>query len=392
MIRLRQLLIDCGVSQKAFSEELGHSYVYIRNVLIKGILPLLPKKRTEFIQNINAWVESDPRALKWLEENNLPPSSVWQKDENQEGYYRKKAVNMHAMIPGDPLIINPRKDIEMILVSTMKHFKLFKNPFLNDVTSRKDIYLSAEHRFLKEMMLDAAKYGGFVAVVGGVGSGKSIMRKAVAEQLMSDGIKVVFPLIIDKSRVSPSSLIDAIIMDISDEVPKRSLEQKTRQAVRLLKARSENSMRQVLMIEEAHTIDKRAFKALKQIYELEAGFEKLVGIILIGQPELLKKLDEVGNADIREVIRRITTAEIEGLGKDVQPYLELKFTRVGKKVTEVFDNDVYEAINKRLERVRGRKTMNRSFPLSVNNLVSRGMNMAAQMGEVKVTADLIMNC
>jgi type II secretory pathway predicted ATPase ExeA len=317
---------------------------------------------------------------------------VWQKDENQEGYYRKKAVNMHAMIPGDPLIINPRKDIEMILVSTMKHFKLFKNPFLNDVTSRKDIYLSAEHRFLKEMMLDAAKYGGFVAVVGGVGSGKSIMRKAVAEQLMSDGIKVVFPLIIDKSRVSPSSLIDAIIMDISDEVPKRSLEQKTRQAVRLLKARSENSMRQVLMIEEAHTIDKRAFKALKQIYELEAGFEKLVGIILIGQPELLKKLDEVGNADIREVIRRITTAEIEGLGKDVQPYLELKFTRVGKKVTEVFDNDVYEAINKRLERVRGRKTMNRSFPLSVNNLVSRGMNMAAQMGEVKVTADLIMNC
>ncbi len=90
-------------------------------------------------------------------------------------------------------------------------------------------------------------------------------------------------------------------------------------------------MRQVLMIEEAHTIDKRAFKALKQIYEMETGFEKLIGIILIGQPELLKKLDEVGNSDIREVIRRITTAEIEGLGDAVRPYLEHKFGRVGKR-------------------------------------------------------------
>ncbi len=106
---------------------------------------------------------------------------------------------------------------------------------MNDVTSEQDIFMSSEHRFLKEMMLDSAKYGGFVAVVGGVGSGKSVMRKAVAAELMSEGIKVVFPLIIDKSRVTPASLVDAIVMDISDEVPKRSLEQKTRQAVRLLR-------------------------------------------------------------------------------------------------------------------------------------------------------------
>ncbi|MCG8553596.1 MAG: AAA family ATPase, partial [Desulfobacterales bacterium] len=207
-----------------------------------------------------------------------------------------------------------------------------------------------------------------------------------------EGIKVVFPLIIDKSRVTPASLVDAIVMDISDEVPKRSLEQKTRQAVRLLKARAENGMRQVLMIEEAHTIDKRAFKALKQIYEMETGFEKLIGIILIGQPELLKKLDEVGNSDIREVIRRITTAEIEGLGEAVRPYLEHKFGRVGKKAGDVLADDVYDAINKKLERQSGRRTVNRSFPLSVNNLVVRAMNMSARMGEAKVTGDLILSC
>ncbi|MCP3942197.1 MAG: AAA family ATPase [Desulfobacteraceae bacterium] len=344
----------------------------------------------QFIQLTEAWVKRNIHASTWLKKKNKNIQNIW---EIYNGEQTDRVKRLFVQLPsGDPLKINNREDIEMILTSTMKHFKMFKNPFINDVTKRKDIFLSPEHRFLKEMMLDSAKYCGFVAVVGGVGSGKSVMRKAVAEQLINDGIKVVFPLIIDKARISPSSLIDAIVMDISDESPRRSLEQKTRQAVRLLKARAENGMRQVLMIEEAHTIDKLAFKALKQIYELEAGFEKLIGIILIGQPELLKKLDEVGNADIREVIRRITTAEIEGLGKDVKPYLEHKFRVTGKKVEDILNDDVFDAINTRLERAHRRKKINRSFPLSVNNLVAKAMNTAARMGENKVTADLILNC
>ncbi|WP_321495606.1 AAA family ATPase [uncultured Desulfobacter sp.] len=391
MIRLKQLLIDCEIAQEVFALQLGLSRMTAVKVLTRGYLPKRTGSREILMARIKAWVENTPAALDWLEENRMSVSDIWGAYDGQ--------IRENIGFPGvrlelaDPLKLNPRKDIDMISGSTLKHFKMFKSPFLNDVTSEKDIYLSSEHRFLKEMMLDSAKYGGFIAVVGGVGSGKSVMRKAVAAELLSEGIKVVMPLIIDKSRVTPSSLVDAIIMDISDEYPKNSLERKTRQAVQLLKARAENGMRQVLMIEEAHTIDKRAFKALKQIYEMEIGFEKLIGIILIGQPELLKKLDEVGNSDIREVIRRITTAEIEGLGDAVRPYLEHKFARIGKaKIGDVLADDVYEAINKRLERLSGRRTVNRSFPLSVNNLVVRAMNMAARAGEEKVTADIIMNC
>lgn len=390
MILLRQLLIDCEIPQKEFGAKTRTGRDTITAALTHSKLPISQRYRDRFITAAQEWVSNSPAAMAWLERNNLDISDIWK---DYDGKWHDHSGR--AFIPiqlADPLKLNNRKDIEMILGSTMRHFKLFKSPFMNDVTSEKDIFLSGEHRFLKEMMLDSAKYGGFIAVVGGVGSGKSVMRKAVAAELMSDGIKVVFPLIIDKSRITPSSLIDAIIMDISDETPKRSLEQKTRQAVRLLKARAENGMRQVLMIEEAHTIDKRAFKALKQIYELETGFEKLIGIILIGQPELLKKLDEIGNSDIREVIRRITTAEIEGLGDAVQPYLEHKLQRVGKKAADVLDADAYDAINKKLERISGRKKVNRSFPLSVNNLVARAMNTAAQMGEDKVTADIVLNC
>jgi type II secretory pathway predicted ATPase ExeA len=391
MICLKQLLIDCGISQMDFARDLKICRRSLGKILSHGKLPSYPVKRVEFIEKVEKWAAGDARCKAWFENNNLNLLDIWQEYEKKHDNTRKRAIAVNLQL-GDPLKIEDREDIEVITINTMKYFKLFKNPFENDVTSHKDIYLSPEHRFLKEMMLDSAKYGGFVAVVGGVGSGKSTMRKAVAEQLIDAGIKVVYPLIIDKARVSPSSLIDAIIMDISDEIPKRSLEQKTRQAVRLLKARAENGMRQVLIIEEAHLVDKRAFKALKQIYELETGFEKLIGIILIGQPELLKKLDEVSNPDIREVTRRITTAEIEGLGKDVKPYLEHKFKRIGKSACDILDGEVFEAITKRLERISGRKKIDRSFPLAVNNLVARAMNMAAHMGESKVSADLILSC
>ncbi len=392
MILLRQLFIDIRVPRNRLYPIIKCNPRTLVRMIDHGIFPKYEKRRLQIMEQVEKYINNNPAALKWLSDHNKEICDIW--EEYTGEYTPAPRGNFGFLKPvlGDPSEIEEREDIEMITSSTMKHFKLFKNPFLNDIVKHQDIYLSAEHRFLKEMMLDAARYGGFVAVVGGVGSGKSIMRKAVAEQLIADEIKIVFPVLVDKAVISPSSLVDAIIMDISDETPKRSLEQKTRQAVRLLKARMDNDMKQVLMIEEAHTIDKRAFKALKQIYELEVGFERLIGIILIGQPELLKKLDEVSNPDIREVIRRITTAEIEGLGKDVEAYLQFKFARIGKKAGDVFDDGVYEAINKKLERVRGRRVINRSFPLSVNNLVARAMNTAAQMGETKITTDLIMSC
>ncbi|NDY74464.1 hypothetical protein DO021_21515 [Desulfobacter hydrogenophilus] len=385
---LKQLLIELDIPQREFAVMMGTSKNTLSRIL-QGRMPVYQKSREKTIGPIMAWVSKNKTAMAWLKARNYGVSDIWLPFEGQG----KKKVAWSAPIGlGDPNEIEPREDIEMITRNALRYFKMFNDPFFNDVNSSKDIFMSGEHRFLREMMLDAAQYGGFVAIVGGVGSGKSVMRKVAVEQLMQEGVKIVFPLIIDKSRVSPASLIDAIVMDISDEPPKRSLEQKTRQAMRLLKARAESGMKQVLMIEESQMIDKRAFKALKQIHELENGFSRLIGIILIGQPELLKKLDEVSNPDIREVTRRITTAEIQGLGEDVAAYLRHKFTRTGKNVDDILAEDVYPAINQKLSRTRGRKTIDKSYPLSVNNLVARAINLAADMGEEKVSADLVMTC
>ncbi|CAN2041050.1 hypothetical protein GMMP15_260008 [Candidatus Magnetomoraceae bacterium gMMP-15] len=269
----------------------------------------------------------------------------------------------------------------MINPNTMKEFKLHRNPFVNEIFEAKDIFLSEDHLFLKEMMLDAAKYTGFCAVWGEVGSGKSMIRKTVIQELQKAGIGIVFPQIIDKARVYPGSLLDAIILDISQEKPKRTLEYKSRQVGDLLKQRTQNGMKQILILEEAHLLTIRALKALKQIFELEDGFKRLIGIILIGQPELKHLLDESLHPELREVIRRISLAKIRGLDRELERYLSHKFQRIGQRISDVFDGDAINAMRRRLN--------GNTYPLTINNFAAKAMNFAFEIGESKVTAEVI---
>ena len=399
MLLLKQLLLDCGVSQQEFAGMTGHCRPHISRALQGRVLV----KEKKFKAAVEAAVDGSEILTAWLRKRGCKVSDIWTAADvgfslNRPRGFGKKmsgAVTKYwkhpAMQPGDPLKTETHKEAEMITPKALRYFKLFRSPFVNDITDVKDIFLSEDHIFLKEMMLDTARHAGFTAVFGEVGSGKSIMRKAVVQELVNDGIKVIYPIIIDKTRITPASLIDAIIMDVSDEKPKRSLEPKTRQALKLLRNRAISGMKQALIIEEAHLLNVKAMKALKQIYELEDGFSRLIGIILIGQTELKFLLDETRHPEMREVTRRVTCAEIGGLGKDLQRYLIHKFVRINKKPEDIFTADAYAAMERRLSDKVGRRNVSKAHPLTVNNFASRAMNLAAEMGEERVTEDVVMS-
>ena len=197
---------------------------------------------------------------------------------------------------------------------------------------------------------------------------------------------------IDKTRLTAASICDAIIMDISSEKCTSKLESKTRQVQRLLLDRAKSGYRAVLIVEEAHDLNVRTLKYLKRFYELEDGYRKLLGIVLIGQSELKHMFNEGQNVDMREVIRRVQTAEIKGLNGNMKEYLAVKFKRVGKAVAEIFENDAYEALSTRMTSTSrdGRSKVSHAYPLLVNNYTARAMNMAYEMGESKISADVIM--
>jgi len=395
-IILKELVIACDISQMQIAEATGASRPTVNLVVNRGYDP---HTMGGFRPAVERLIGQNPRAMAWLSERGLSVADIWQPLGKQmrlampSGHGRRSHNRKGpAMQPGNPDIISIAWEVEMIQQEALKHFKLFRNPFIDDIQKDADIYMSDEHRYIEAAMLDAARHGGFLAVIGEVGSGKSVMRRKVIEQLKRDGdTLVIYPQMIDKGRLTAASICDAIIQDVSSERCKVKLEDKSRQVQRLLLDRAKSGYRACLIIEEAHDLNVQTLKFIKRFYELEDGYRKLLGIILIGQTELKNTFDEGTNIDMREVIRRVQVAEIKGLNGHLRHYLEVKFKRVGRAAGDIFTDDAYDMLSKRLTSVGrdGKSKVSHAYPLLVNNYTARAMNLAREMGEEKVSADVV---
>lgn len=401
-IVLKDLVLECYIAQRELAEAAGVSRATINLCINRGYLP---HTRPNFIKDVEAYLNDPHRGSgirMWLSSRNMKLQDVWQpllEDKKwkkpAKAWQRSKQTrrdNAPALQVGNQDIHVMTREVTMITEDTKRHFKLFRNPFIGDVEKTADIYKSDEHRYIEAAMLDAAKHGGFLAVIGEVGSGKTTMRREVMEQLKKESnVQVIFPQIIDKGRVNAGSICDAIIMDLSEEKPKIRLEQKTRQVQKILMDRSRAGYQACLMIEEAHDLTTQTLKYLKRFYELEDGYKKLLGIILIGQTELKHMFNESQHVEMREVIRRVQVAEIRGLNGNTKEYLGHKFKRVGGKIDDIINEEAIAALSRRLtvDDGRGKKPVSHAYPLLINNYVAQAMNLACEMGEPMVTEEVI---
>jgi type II secretory pathway predicted ATPase ExeA len=283
-------------------------------------------------------------------------------------------------------------EVEMLSQAAKRQFKLFRDPFQDEIREIGDVFLEEDQRYIGEAMFQTAKHGGFVAVVGESGSGKSTLRKALLERVRDLPIRVIFPQTVDKSKMSTSNICHAIINDLSpgSKVPVK-LEDQARQVRKVLLASAQADCTHVLMIEEAHDLSITTLKYLKRFYEIEDGFKKLLSIILIGQPELKLLLDERRYPEAREVIRRIEIAELTPLGQQLESYVAHKLKRLNVDAASIIAADAYEAIRARWTRIdsTSRREVSQLYPLLVNNTLTRAMNRAAEIGAPLVTAELI---
>ena len=144
-----------------------------------------------------------------------------------------------------------------------------------------------------------------------------------------------------------------------------------------------------IIIDEAHDLTVPMLKYLKRFWELEDGMRRLLGIVLIGQPELKLKLSE-RNADLREVVRRCEQIELQPLNAFVADYLTHKLRRLDVAFEDVFAADAVGGLVARLTRpsADGKQVMSLLYPLIVNNTVTAALNEAARLGQNRITADI----
>jgi|AntDeeMinimDraft_4_1070355.scaffolds.fasta_scaffold00941_9 type II secretory pathway predicted ATPase ExeA len=394
-IRVRRLLAELGKRQMDLAANVVlSSGRHPSNATITHLLrgdvwpartpkPFLRRQIEEFLRQAGATEKEVTVAFEPDDENPGPVRPIRQ----------DSAHPSRSLAPIAEEDVNQLPEKAMLTQMARRHFGLFRDPFQDDVQGAEDVFLAPDQRYIREHMFSTAKHGGFLAIIGESGAGKSVLRRDLIDRIQREEhpITPIFPRTIDKERLTASAVCDAIIEDISQERPKRSLEAKARQIEKLLTGSSRGGNSHVLIIEEAHDLTIPTLKYLKRFWELEDGFSRLISIILIGQPELRGTLDERRNWQAREVIRRIEIADLAPLDAHLEGYLGMKFKRLGKEVGDVFDADVYDAMRERLT-LRSRSSQNAVsmlYPLVINNFTVKCMNLAAELGQRKVNADVV---
>ncbi len=173
-----------------------------------------------------------------------------------------------------------------------KPFKLVPNPDY--------LFLSKSHEEALAHLNYALSQGdGFVEITGEVGTGKTTLCRAFLENLDDDAVAAY----IFNPKLGPRQLIKTI----NDELGIKSETDNTKDLIDNLNnfLMHQKTLRKkvILLIDEAQNLSKNVLEQLRLLSNLETRKEKLLQIILVGQPELSDILD---SHELRQLGQRIT--------------------------------------------------------------------------------------
>jgi general secretion pathway protein A len=183
----------------------------------------------------------------------------------------------------------------------LTHFGFTEWPFSNTPDPR-FIYLSPRHEeALAHLLYGVRERGGFVQLTGEVGTGKTTTCRYLLSQL-PEGVDVALVL---NPMLTPEELLATVCDELGAAYPP---ETRTRKAFvdalyRHLLAAHGRGRRTVLIVDEAQNLSADALEQLRLLTNLETATDKLLQIILIGQPELTALL---AGTQLRQVAQRIT--------------------------------------------------------------------------------------
>ena len=185
----------------------------------------------------------------------------------------------------------------------LEHYGLNEAPF-SITPDPRYVFLSERHRdALAHLLYGIGKggSGGFIQLTGEVGTGKTTLCRLLLDQLPDD-TRVALVL---NPKLSPVELVETICEELKLDVKQQrgSLKGLTDVLNAFLLDAYAEGLRVVLIVDEAQNLSTEALEQVRLLTNLETPTQKLLQIILLGQPELRDMLDR---PELRQLAQRIT--------------------------------------------------------------------------------------
>jgi general secretion pathway protein A len=242
-------------------------------------------------------------------------------------------------------------------------FGLKENPFTLSPDPQY-LYLGPQHReALNCLIYGIHEKKGFMVVTGGIGTGKTTLCRSLLAGLDdSVATALIFnPALSDLELLKTINQEFGIRMGRGRGTKKRYLDALNTFLMRNF-AKGKNA---VLLIDEAQNLPHGVMEQIRMLSNLETVREKLIQIVLLGQPELFRLL---ALPSLRQLNERITVRyDLKPLVReDVRRYIEHRIAKAGGQADAIFVSGSYERIHR----------ASRGIPRRINAICDRALLVA----------------
>jgi type II secretory pathway predicted ATPase ExeA len=266
----------------------------------------------------------------------------------------------------------------------LEHFGLSEVPFR--ITPHTEFFFAGANRgaTLEALIYAIIHDEGIVKVSGEVGSGKTMLCRML-QQRLPDNVDTVY---LGNPTLGPDEILAAMLADlgVTGSVP-ANRQLMLEQLNNALLSRHGNGRRVVAFVEEAQGMTLESLEFLRLLTNLETASDKLLQIVLFGQPELDQIL---GDPRIRQIRDRITlNLTLPPLNEiETGLYLRSRLQKAGYRGPDLFSASVVKRIARlsnglsRRINILADKTLLAAFGSNTHNLQPGHVNAAARDAEM----------
>ena len=226
-------------------------------------------------------------------------------------------------------------------MSYLEHFNLREQPF-RLTPDPEFLYWSKQHARAKAYMESTIWLAdGFVVITGEIGSGKTTLLQSFLSELEENIVYAV----VSQTQLTPTQFLQAVLTEFGFKPFNKSKVELLDMLKSYLIEQYSNGKKVVLIVDEAQNLTRKVLEEIRMLSGIETHKEKVLRIILAGQPELKETLD---TPNLKQLVQRIRLRfHIGPLDqRELREYIDRRLAVAGREPNELFDEETFAIIHR----------------------------------------------